>query len=130
MANGVRDLRVWQEAVALAADVVRLARQVNRRELRALIDDLLLAAVGTAAAIADGYAREDPAEQRHCYRAARRALSRLDTALAIARQAELCTATVHAQLSSRSTAVGRLLAGYLQYVDRQIAAERETPARA
>lgn len=129
MANGVRDLRVWQEAVALAADVVRLARQMHRRELRALVDDILLAALATAGAVADGYARESPAEQRRCYRAARRSLSRLDTALAIARQAELVPATLHAQLAARSAGVARLLAGYLLYVDRQIAAEREAPAR-
>ena len=36
MASGVRELRVWQEAVALAGEVVRAARQGARRETKAL----------------------------------------------------------------------------------------------
>jgi four helix bundle protein len=70
--------------------------------------------------VAEGYGRYAAGEQRQLYRAAKRDLLRLETALAIARQAELLSAPHHAQLSSRIQTVNRLLSGFLVYLDRQI----------
>ena len=124
MSSGLRDLRVWQEAVALAADVVRAVRPSIRRETKVVSDALMITAVSVASHIADGFARPSPAEQRESYLAAKRALLRLESEMAVARQAELMPAGSLGDIASRAGQVARLLTGYLIYLDRQIT-ERE-----
>lgn len=123
MGLGLRDLRVWQEAVGLGAEVIRALRQTNRREIKSINEHAMLTAVQMAEHIAEGYGRYAPGEQRQLYRAAKRDLLRLETSLAIARQAELVSTTHHAALSSRIQTVNRLLSGFLVYLDRQIGGE-------
>ena len=123
MATGLKELRVWQEGVLLAADTIRAARQSSRREVAALTDQIMLTAVAIPARIADGHGRYAAAEQRQSYRQARRALLQLETHLAVARHAELISATVLVQLSSRANSVSRLLTGYLTFIERQLSAE-------
>src|SRR5439155_19185646 len=120
MGLGIKDLRVWQEAVALAADVVRGMRQTNRREIKAMTEHAMLSAVVMAEHVAEGYGRYAAGEQRQLYRAAKRELLRLETSLAIARQADLLSATHHAQLATRIQTVNRLLSGFLVYLARQV----------
>ena len=120
MSSGLRDLRVWQEAVALAADVVRAVRPSIRRETKVVSDALMTTAISVASHIADAFARPSPAEQRESYLAARRALSRLESEMAVARQAELVAAGSFSDIASRAGQVARLLTGYLAYLDRQI----------
>lgn len=123
MAASIRDLKVWQEAVALAADIVRSSRQAARRETKVVTDQLMLSAISAAGTIADGYGRYTAPEQRQLYRAAKRELLKLETSLAIARQADLIPASTHADLSNRIQSVNRLLGGYLVYLERQLAPE-------
>jgi four helix bundle protein len=120
MSSGVRELRVWQEAVALAGDVIRAVRQGMRRETRNVSDAPMASALAVATHIADGYARATPAEQRESYHLAKRSLLRLDTELAIARHADLLPAGAFTELTARSAQVARLLGGYLVYLDRQL----------
>lgn len=131
MAGTVRDLKVWQEAVALAAETVRSARQSAKRETKVVTDHIMNSALAAASAIADGYGRYTAPEQRQLYRAAKRELARLETQLAVARQADLVTAHTHADLSARIQGVNRLLGGYLVYLERQLeAAQSREPAAA
>jgi four helix bundle protein len=120
MSSGLRDLRVWQEAVALAADVVRAVRPSIRRETKVISDTLMTTALSVASHIADGFARPSPAEQRESYLAAKRALLRLESEMAVARQAELVAAGSFGDFAARGGQVARLLTGYLMYLDRQI----------
>ena len=126
MAANIRDLKVWQEAVALGAEVVRCARQGARRETKVVTDQLMLAALSAASTIADGYGRYTAPEQRQLYRSAKRELLRVETQLAIARQADLITAQAHSDLSNRVQSVSRLLGGYLVYLERQLTPEAAT----
>ena len=123
MAASIRDLKVWQEAVALAADVVRTARQSARRETKVVTDQVMLTACSAASAIADGYGRYTAPEQRQLYRAAKRELLRLETQLAILRQADLISIQTHSDLTNRIQGVMRLLGGYLVYLERQLTPE-------
>ena len=120
MSSGMRELRVWQEAVSLAGDVVRAARQGMKRETRSVSDAAMLTALAVATHIADGYARLTPPEQRDSYRSAKRALLRLETELAVARQADILPAGAFTDLTARSALVAKLLTGYVAYLDRQI----------
>lgn len=129
MAANIRDLKIWQEAVALAAEIVRSARQNARRETKVVTDQLMLTALSAAGAIADGYARYTAPEQRQLYRAAKREFLRLETQLAIVRQADLMSAQTHAELSSRIQGIMRLLGGYLVYLERQLTSETASGAK-
>ncbi|NUR34513.1 MAG: four helix bundle protein [Gemmatimonadaceae bacterium] len=121
MSTGVRELKVWQEAVALAGDVVRAIRQGMRRETKSVSDTVMATAVSITTHIAEGYARSSPADQRDSYLAAKRALARLESELAVAKHADLLPAGAFADLTTRSSQVGKLLTGYLVYLDRQMA---------
>ena len=120
MGLALKDLRAWQEAVALGAEVIRALRQTNRREIKCFTEHTMMVAAHVAEHIAEGYGRYAAGEQRQLYRAAKRELLKLETAVAIARQAELLSAPSHAQLTSRIQTVNRLLSGFLVYLDRQI----------
>jgi four helix bundle protein len=122
MSAGVRELRVWQESVALAGDVIRAIRQGRRREPASVADAVMATALAVGTHIADGYARPTPPEQREAYLAAKRALLRLETELAVARHADLLPDGAFTELSIRSGQVARLLTGYLVYLDRQLEA--------
>jgi four helix bundle protein len=128
MAAAIRDLKLWQEAVALAGEVIRALRPANRREIKSVVEQVMATAIAVATHITDGYARYDAAEQHHLYTAAKRELLRLETHLAVARRAELLSAERDADLSSRAQSVARLIAGYLAYLDRQIADRQTTPS--
>jgi four helix bundle protein len=130
MTTGVRELRLWQEAVAMGGEVTRLMRQRCRRETRTFTDQVTATALAVATSIADGYGRPDPADQRDCYRRAKRFLAQLETELAVARHANLVSPETLAQLTLRLGAVSRLLGGYLSFIDRQIAVEAAADAAA
>lgn len=121
MAGTLKDLKVWQEAVGLAADVIRAVRHANRREVKVVAETLMTTALTLADHVAEGFARYSAPEQRQFYRAARRDLLRLETQLAVARQADLLSVAHHSQLMHRADLVARLLGGYLVYLDRQLA---------
>ena len=128
MATGLKDLRLWQEAVALAADVVRAVRAGSRRETKAFTDELMGAAGAVAAGIADAHCRYVPAEQQASYRETKRALAILETRLAIARQADLIPAATLSQCSTRAANVARLLSGYLGHLERILEVEERPGA--
>ena len=79
-----------------------------------------ISTVSIATHVAEGYTRATPGEQRDSYLAAKRALARLESELAVAKHAELLPAGAFADLASRSGQVAKLLTGYLVYLDRQI----------
>lgn len=128
MSSGLRDLRIWQDSVALGGDVVRIMRQHVRRETRVVSDAVMTTALAVATHVADGYARYTPAEQRESYMLAKRAVLRLESELAVARHADLLPAAPFTDFASRSAQLSRMLGGFLIYLDRQIA-ERDTAGR-
>ena len=130
MSSGVRELRVWQESVALAGDVIRAARSSVRRETRVVSDALMETALSVGSHIADGYARPTSVEQRESWLAAKRALLRLESHLAVARHADLIPAGSYTELTARAGQASRLLTGFVVYLDRQIAEEHERPCAA
>lgn len=107
----------------MAADVVKALRQHTRRETKVVSDLVMSTAVAVAALIAEGYGHYAPPEQRERYRAARCELLRLETMLAIARNADLLSSSSHAALAQRLQTVSRLVGGYLVYLERQAASE-------
>jgi len=128
MAAGVKDLKLWQESVGLAGETLRVARQHGRRELPWFVDALGAAATAIATGIADGYARGDALDQQRVFEQARRSLTSFETHLAIARHSAALPPDSLSALATRAAAVGRLLAGFLTFIERQKAAEIEEGA--
>jgi four helix bundle protein len=125
MTSGVRELRVWQESVSLAGDVIRALRQNVRRETKSVSDGVMATSLAIGANIADGFGHYTVAEQRASYLAAKRALLRLETELAIARHADLIPAGSFTELTARASQVARLLSGYIAYLERDEVAGRK-----
>ena len=130
MSSGVRELRVWQESVSLAGDVIRTLRHSIRRETKSVSDQVMATAIAVGTHVAEGYGRHTVLEQRASYIAAKCALLRLETELAIARHAELIPAGSLTELTTRSNQVARLLAGYIVYLDRQVSDGEAQPRTA
>jgi four helix bundle protein len=129
MASAIRDLKLWQEAVALGGEVIRSLRTANRREVKSVVEHIMGTAIAVATHITDGYARYEASEQHQSYTAAKRELLRLETELALARRANLLTPERDAELATRTQSVARLLVGYLAYLDRQLADRQQPQAR-
>lgn len=129
MATGVRDLKLWQEAVALAGDVLRAARQHGRKDLPWFVDELAGTATSVAISIADGYSRGEALDQQRVFEQARRSLVAFDTHLAVAKHAGALAPAALAALTTRAATVSRLLTGFLTFIERQESAEREDGTR-
>ena len=112
-----RDTKVWQEAIGLAADVIRVVRRTTRRETKAFTDALMLASSAAASAIAEAPTRPTPSEERECYARARRALVTVETQLAIARVSGIIPTSVHAQLASRVASLSQRVSNSLNHVE-------------
>lgn len=122
---GVKDLKLWQEAVTLAAEVVRAARHSMRKERNVFLERLISTASALPESIAEGYARTAAFDQERLFEGAARTLSSLETQLAIAKIADLLPGPAVTSILTRAATVGRLLTGYLTYVERQRTAERD-----
>lgn len=130
MSSGVRELRVWQESVALAGDVIRFARQNMRRETKSVSDCLMATGLAIASHIAEGYGGHSVGAQRESYLRAKAALLRLETELAVARHADILPSGSFTELTTRASQVARLLAGYIVYLDRELSERVGEGARA
>lgn len=128
MASGLRDLRVWHEAVTTAAEVAKACRKAARPDTRQLTDLVTRCAANVAVSIARAQARGSPASQRDALLPALEGVAALETGLAIARHAELLPAAACAELTNRATSVGRMLTGYLGYLDRVAEADARSAA--
>lgn len=124
MASNVRELRVWQEAVSTAGELARVVRKNARGETKPLTDLLVRCSSEVALCIAAGHARDHTAAQAEAFRQAREAATRLETAIAIARHAELLRPAECAELGVRAGNVTRLINGYVTYLERQLQLER------
>ena len=127
MSDGLRDLRIWTDAVTLGGDVVKAMRPHVRRETKVISDAVMTTALAVGAHIADGYARYTPAEQRESYLLAKRALFRLESELAVARQAEVLPAPLLRDFTARSTRLTKMLTGFLVYLEKQLGGPDPAP---
>ena len=125
MSGGVKDLKLWQEAVALAGEALRTVKQHSRRETRAFNDRLTMEAAAIPAEIGEGYRKRSASEQLPHFEQASKALAALEADIAIIQVAGAFPEAAVATLAQRATIVGRLLHGYLSYVERQVRQEGE-----
>jgi four helix bundle protein len=130
MAGTPRETKVWQEAIGLAGDIIRVVRQATRRETKAFTDALMLSAAAVASAIAEAPTRPTSAEERECYARARRSLVAVETQLAIARVSAIIPASVHAQLAARVASLSQRVSNQLNHVERDARSAERSPTSA
>jgi len=118
MTGAARETKVWQEAIGLAGDVIRVVRRATRRETKAFTDALMLSAAAVASAVAEAPTRPNPADERDCYARARRSLVAVETQLAIARVSGIIPASVHAQLAARVASLSQHVTNHMNHVER------------
>jgi four helix bundle protein len=120
MPGAPRETKVWQEAIGLAGDVIRVVRRATRRETKAFTDALMLAATAVASAVAEAPTRANPSDERECYGRARRSLVTVETQLAIARVSGIIPSSVHAQLAARVASLTQRVTNQMNHIDRQV----------
>lgn len=123
----LRDLKVWQEAVALAGDLVRALRDSTKSSPKnALSNSIIACATSIAEQVAVGHSHMTSNGQRTIYRSAKQDLLRLETLVAVARHADIIPASTQTIFGDHAMLMHRLLAGYLVYLDRQLAEDSPT----
>ena len=84
MAEGFRDLIVWQRAVQMTVAVYKLTASFPREELYGLTSQMRRAGVSVASNIAEGWGRQSDGEYKHFLGMARGSNLELQTQLIIA----------------------------------------------
>ncbi len=95
------ELRAWQEAAAVAADVVRIARRLRGPGSRAVADQLVRAAGSVPANIAEGFGRGLSTDGARYLVMARASAAELESHLRVAEYGGLVAADVAHDLVTR-----------------------------
>jgi len=120
MPSAPRETKLWQEAIGLAGDVIRVVRRATRRETKAFTDALMLSATAVASAVAEAPTRANPSDERDCYARARRALVAVETQLAIARVSAIIPSSLHAQLAARVASLSQRVTNQMNHIEREV----------
>jgi four helix bundle protein len=111
--SSFRDLRVWQEAMRLAAEIYRGTASFPKHELYGLSQQLRRAAVSVPSNIAEGKGHRSDKEFVHFLFHARGSLLELQTQLMIAEQLQYLPKSEAQRLLSQAEVVGRSLSGLI-----------------
>jgi four helix bundle protein len=111
--SSFQDLRVWQEAMRLAAEIYRGTASFPKHELYGLSQQLRRAAVSVPSNIAEGKGHRSDKEFGHFLFHARGSLLELQTQLMIAEQLQYLPKSEAQHLLSQAEVVGRSLSGLI-----------------
>ena len=115
--NSYRDLRVWQDAMALAESCYVVTRGFPREELFGLTSQIRRAATSNAANIAEGYGRENSRTYIHFLRIAQGSLKELETHLLISQRVDLAPASAVEPVLERCDPLGRMLRTLIRSIE-------------
>jgi four helix bundle protein len=107
--NSYRDLRVWQDAMALAELCYRLTKQFPREELFGLTSQVRRAAASVPANIAEGHGREHTGSFVQSLRISRGSLKELETHLLLAQRVGLLDTTDLESALARCESLGKMV---------------------
>jgi four helix bundle protein len=111
MSSSFRDLRVWQEAMKLTAEIYRTTAKFPKHELYGLSQQIRRAAVSVPSNIAEGKGHHSDREFTHFLLHARGSLLELQTQLLIAEELEYLSGEESHRLLALAEGVGRVLSG-------------------
>jgi four helix bundle protein len=104
-----RDVKVWQQALELAAATYDLTRIWPKEEIDGLTAQARRAATSVPANIAEGFGRENRGSYQHFLRIAQGSLKELETHLLIAERIGITGRLPVGPLLAQSESVGKLL---------------------
>jgi four helix bundle protein len=109
-----RDLRVWQEAKALAVEIYSITRQGSFTHDYALRDQIRRAAVSIPSNVAEGDQRGTNKEAVRFFYIAKGSLAELQTQLEIAHEIGYLTASTFTTLDEKCRTLGRMLGSLIK----------------
>ena len=111
-----RDLKIWQQAVALSVECYKITEDMPKSEVYGLTSQIRRSAVSVAANIAEGYGRDNTGNYVQFLRIAQGSLKELETHFIIAsRIGYLEFGKVEVQLD-RCDELGKMLRSYIRSV--------------
>src|SRR5438045_8122238 len=122
MASSFRDLRVWQEAMTLTAQVYRSTAEFPKNETYRLAQQIRRAAVSVPSNIAEGKGHRSDKEFVHFLYYARGSLFELETQLLLSHQLEYISAAQSDEAKQSIVPVARSLTGLINSLDQLAAA--------
>src|SRR3954447_97767 len=117
--SSYRDLRIWQEAMALAERCYALTREFPREEMFGQTSQIRRAAVSVAANIAEGHGREAGASFVQFLRIAQGSLKELETHLLLTSRVELVSANEVEPILRQCDELGRMLRSLIRSIQRK-----------
>jgi four helix bundle protein len=117
--NGIRsyrDLRVWNEAMELAAQCYEVTRAFPREEMFGFTAQIRRAGASIPANIAEGYGRESAGSYAQFLRNAQGSLKEAETHLLLATRVGLLSAGDASPVLDRADTVGKMLRGLIRSV--------------
>ena len=122
MGSNYQDLRVWQQAMVLAAHVYRTTEKFPKHELYGLVSQTRRAAVSVASNIAEGKGHRSDREFLHFLYHARGSLFELETQILLSQQLQYISEAETADVKQLITPVAKSLTGLINSLDQQAAA--------
>jgi len=114
-----RDLRVWQDSMALAESCYRLTRSLPKEEMYGLTSQIRRAAASVPANIAEGHGRENTRSFIQYLRVAQGSLKELETHLLLAERVGLVGKADIDAPASLCEAVGKMLRSLIRSLQRK-----------
>ena len=116
MAEGFRDLIVWQRAVQMTVALYRASANFPREELYGLISQLRRAGVSVASNIAEGWGRQSEGEYKHFLGMARGSNLEVQTQIIIARELGFGDPAALEAAENLSTEVAKMLVALMKSI--------------
>ncbi len=117
MADGFRDLIVWQRAIQLTVALYKLSSVFPREEIYGLTSQLRRAGVSVASNIAEGWGRQTDGEYKHFLGMARGSNLEVQTQLVIARELGFGDQQVLTHCDSLANEVARMIVALIRSID-------------
>lgn len=111
-----KDLRVWQDAMALAEGCYRLTKDFPRDELFGMTSQIRRAAASIPANIAEGYGRESTGSYVQSLRIAQGSLKELETHLLLSARVGVAQKEPVADLAVSCDQIGKMLRGLIRAI--------------
>ncbi len=109
LAEGFKDLIVWQRSVQMSVAIYRLTAGFPREELYGLISQLRRAGISVASNIAEGWGRQSDGEYKHFLGMARGSNLEVQTQLIISAELGFGDAALRQRVEGLSEEVSRML---------------------
>jgi four helix bundle protein len=114
-----RDLRVWQEAMALAEGCYRLTREFPKDELYGMTSQIRRAAGSVPANIAEAYGPGNRGEYLQFLRVAQGSLKELETHILLCQRVELAPTKNFDPVLAQCETVGKMLQGLMRSLQKK-----------